>query len=309
MHSKFCSLTWTGAIEPLGSGKLRVVSTHFFKSSRPTKGDMPEQILRVSDIEHFHWSLSEADVPISFSNHQGTLSLAASVELACIGACASGAKQTQLSAIRVGNSPIWSLLRASQWPRRRNRGKLCNDGSAVVVLPRDANDPWWTDRLREILSELRANGFPARLARGLTGAVAEMADNVWLHSESGEPGLVAYQIRRRRFAFSVADVGIGVLASIRTNSRYRWLNSSMEAIQCVIQPGVSRNDGGGMGFPSLLHALAELWGNARFRSGEASLLIDRTHEDKKLDFLYLPHLPGLHVSARCSLDAPRQPHS
>jgi hypothetical protein len=131
-----------------------------------------------------------------------------------------------------------------------------------------------------------------------------MVDNIWQHAETADPGLLVYQIRRRRFAFSVADNGVGVLASLRKNPRYKWLDSSMEAIGYAIKPGVSSCGGGGMGFPSLLHALADLWGKARLRSGEASLTFDRTQEERRKDYSYLPFLPGLHVSVRCALDAP-----
>ena len=55
-----------------------------------------------------------------------------------------------------------------------------------------------------------------------------------------------------------------------------------------------------MGFPSLLHALADLWGTARIRSGEAGLVIDRTQEERKKHSAYLPWLPGVHVSVRCA---------
>jgi hypothetical protein len=81
----------------------------------------------------------------------------------------------------------------------------------------------------------------------------------------------------------------------------------MGALQRAIQPGVSgQEDGTGLGFPSLLHALAELWGTVRLRSGEAVMTIDRSSENRKKDYHYLPNLPGLHVSIRCSLDSPRQ---
>jgi hypothetical protein len=62
----------------------------------------------------------------------------------------------------------------------------------------------------------------------------------------------------------------------------RQLSSSLEAIRNAIEPGVSRyQDGNGMSFPSLLHALADLWRTARIRSGEAGLLIDRTEDQRK----------------------------
>lgn len=80
----------------------------------------------------------------------------------------------------------------------------------------------------------------------------------------------------------------------------------MEAVRAPIEPGVSRfQESGGMGFPSFLYAIADLWGTARIRSGEAALVIDRTQDERKKHSVYLPLLPGVHVSARCALDAPR----
>lgn len=189
----------------------------------------------------------------------------------------------------------------------KSPAKLQNENATVLILPSSADDSWWVKRLRELVDELSQSGFPSHLARALTGAVIEMADNVWQHSESLTPGLVAYQIRRRKFAFSIADNGIGILASLQTNPQFQNLSSSMDAIRQAIEPGVSRcADGGGMGFPSLLHALADLWGTARIRSGEAALVIDRTQHERKKDFIYLPAMPGVHVSVRCALDPPKQ---
>ena len=134
-----------------------------------------------------------------------------------------------------------------------------------------------------------------------------MVDNAWLHSETEEAALLVYQVKNRKFAFSVADIGIGVLASLRKNPRFDWLPSSMEAIQHAIRPGVSRDNSGGLGFTSMLNAMAELWGNARIRSGESALLIDKRKHPPTHDFIYLPPLPGLHVSVRCGLDPVANP--
>jgi hypothetical protein len=82
-----------------------------------------------------------------------------------------------------------------------------------------------------------------------------MVDNMWLHSETAQPGLLAYQVHRRRFAFSVVETGIGILASLKKNSIYEDLSSSMDAIRYAIQPGVTRLDSGGLGFSNLIGAL------------------------------------------------------
>jgi hypothetical protein len=257
-------------------------------------------VLGIHDVEHHHWRQSESEIPINLFERQGRLSIAAAVELACIEMDRSGDGR-----IRLPECPVWRLLKTAKWGLRRSRACIRDGSVTVLVLPKDANDFWWTQCLHELIQEMQTNGFPSHLARALTGAVAEMVDNVWIHSESVTAGLLVYQLRRRKFAFSVADLGIGVLATLRKNPQFRTLNSSREAIRLAIQPGVSQfNDGGGLGFPSLLHALADLWGTVRLRSGEAALVIDRQQDERKKNFVYLPHLHGVHVAVRCSLDPP-----
>ena len=262
------------------------------------------KILCISDIEHLHWIASEADIPVPLVADGSGLSVAAAVELACIQAHWRRSVGDHLRTISAPGCSAWSLLKRSGWPTNGSRATYRDGAITAVVLQAGANDIWWTRCLRELLGELGKNRFPVRLARALTGAVAEMVDNVWQHSEGLEPGILVYEIRPRKFAFSVADTGVGVLASLRGNLRYKWLDSSMDAIQLAIRPGVSRSDTGGTGFPSMLHAIADLWGNARFRTGESSLLIDRTTEQRRIAHSYLPDLPGLHVSVRCALTPP-----
>jgi anti-sigma regulatory factor (Ser/Thr protein kinase) len=265
---------------------------------------MSQSILGIADIEHFHWTLSEADIPFASSLDGNRLSLAAAVELAAI-----QAHQSRKSvSFALKNCPLWSLVKTSGWPgRKRPFVRRSSETVAIALPPAEPDDIWWTTCLHRLRNELSEKGFPKGLAAGLTGGVAEMVDNVWQHSESGDCGLLIYQVRPRRFAFSVVDTGIGVLASLSKNPRYDWLRSSMEAIRLAIQPGISREDGGGMGFATLLNNMAELWGNARIRSGEAALVIDRTEDIRKRREIYLPPLPGMHVSIRCALDAPRNP--
>lgn len=270
--------------------------------AKPANRSSERQTLGVTDVEHFHWSLSEADTPIAFSVKGSGLSLAGAVELATIETHLSSLNGGTQSPIRVSGCSIWLLLKASRWPIGSHRQQLRKGTHTVLVLPNDPRDAWWTQRLHNLLRELIVNGFPSSLARGLTGGVAEMVDNIWQHAGTPAPGLLVYRVCRRKFAFSVADIGVGILASLRKNPQYRWLDSSMDAIGQAMRPGVSACNGGGMGFPSLFHAIADLWGNARLRSGEASLLIDRTHEQRTIDRTYLPFLPGLHVSVRCALD-------
>jgi hypothetical protein len=52
-------------------------------------------------------------------------------------------------------------------------------------------------------------GFPHQTAAQLVGAIKEMHDNIFDHSENPTSGMVAYRATPRRFEFVVADRGIG----------------------------------------------------------------------------------------------------
>ena len=67
-----------------------------------------------------------------------------------------------------------------------------------------------------------------------------MADNAVLHSESTSGIVVGYLAVENYVACVVADLGIGVLASLRTNERYRTLATHADAIETALKPGESR---------------------------------------------------------------------
>jgi hypothetical protein len=261
-------------------------------------------ILRVTDIEYFHWSVTEADVPSEVALDARPLSLAAAVELALIESNCRAVANRAIFAI-ASNCPVYRAVKSANWPAQKAPKEIRRNGLVVLVLPGSDQNSWWIEQLKLLRNELIKNEFPEALGGALTGSVGEMVDNAWLHRETFDPPLLAYQVRRKQFAFSVADTGIGVLKSLTQSPKYNWLSSSMEAIEFAIQPGVSRLKNGGMGFPSMIKAMANLWGNARIRSGDAALIIDGTKEIRSNNFISLPELPGLHVSVRCSLDASR----
>ncbi len=152
---------------------------------------MGESVVQVRDIERFHWQVSESECPISFSSNGGGISLAAAVELALIAAPRRTDTSEPHATIRVARTSIWGLIKESRWPLRLGCANLRDGESTVLILPTTHDDPWWTQRITTLLSDLTANGFPSHLARGLTGAVIEMVDNIWLHSETPHPGLLA----------------------------------------------------------------------------------------------------------------------
>ena len=176
---------------------------------------MGKSVVQIRDIEHFHWQLSESECPLTFSSNGGGISLAAAVELSLIASHRRAHTSEPHAKIRVAKNSIWALIKESGWPLRPGCATLRDGDSTVLVLPTAHDDPWWTQRITMLLADLAANGFPSHLARGLTGAVIEMVDNIWLHSEAPHPGLRLQP-----------DGAFLLLGEIRTNVDQRLLPST-----------------------------------------------------------------------------------
>jgi len=257
-------------------------------------------------IDSFHWRL--------VSSHRGgalkspipdrELTLAAAIELLCIEQHLSKSANTP-DCLRSNQSRLWRLLKGLNWPSCPRGSGVQLGSTRLMVLPLDSRDWQWTAFLHSLQRDLKQHSFPDQLSGALTGAMGEMVDNVWEHSETCVPGLAAYEVTHRRLDFGVADLGIGILRSIRRNPNYRYLNSSMEALQKAVLRGVSRlrDQNRGYGFSRLLQAVAELWGFTRLRSSEAVLVFDRRTEKRRRLQRYLPPLPGVQIAVSCGLDA------
>lgn len=116
-----------------------------------------------------------------------------------------------------------------------------------------------------------AAGIPKKMMLRLSSPLSEMFDNIFEHSEAHQTGLAAFRSLPGSFEFVVADLGAGVLASLRRSSRYAHLKEHGEALQSALQPEVSRFDepGHGHGFDRLVEGMANMNSELRFRSGDA----------------------------------------
>lgn len=123
-----------------------------------------------------------------------------------------------------------------------------------------------------------ASGFGKRTAQGFVGAMFEIEDNIFEHSDAYSTGLVAFQGCKGAFTFVVGDTGLGVLDTLRETSRYRSLTDHGNAIRLALQDGVSRfsdtDPNRGRGFHNLFVGLASLRGQLRFVSGDHAQLIE-----------------------------------
>jgi hypothetical protein len=156
----------------------------------------------------------------------------------------------------------------------------------------------------------RQVGFTASVADGLQGALHEMAENAVIHSEAPTGILVGYQVMPEAALFTVADVGMGILASLRMHPAYQHLQVHLEAIRAALHVGVSRfgPGQGGLGFSQVFKSLAADSGLVRFRSGEGCITMDGTDLDADTtgNETFPPGLPGFQVTVCCRRGATGQ---
>jgi len=195
---------------------------------------------------------------------------------------------------------LWDILTASRWPST-NAHNTTNGGIGVLILPRQCNLLW----LREIESTLRGHmtdmGFTPKTAKALTGATSEILNNVWQHAHTPGPSLLAYHREPTRINIGVADIGIGVLQSLRMNPTYASFTTSMAALKKAMAVGVSsvQEEGRGYGFDTVLRAVADQWGAVRLRTGQAILEFRGTTDVRAATTGYGVELPGLQVVFTC----------
>jgi hypothetical protein len=149
-----------------------------------------------------------------------------------------------------------------------------------------------------------AVGFPARVAAEIVGALGELQDNVFRHSEASPTGLVAFAARPGSFEVVVSDGGVGVLKSLRSNPDYSNLGDAGAALRIAIADGESRfgrDSGCGFGMGQMFRALANHDGELRFRSDDHALEV-RGHSPSLQGLVQLRQkaaLPGLTISVLC----------
>jgi anti-sigma regulatory factor (Ser/Thr protein kinase) len=272
---------------------------------------LPSPYTQIDLIDAFHWRLVSNDgrgrLETAITDRE--LTLPEAIELLCIEkhVCTS---PNALDHFRSNRSRLWRLLNTLDWPSCPPGSAAKDGGTHLMALPLHSQNWEWTKFLQSLQRDLKQHGFPENLSGALTGAMGEMVDNVWQHSQSSLPGLAGYEVVHRHLNFAVADLGVGILQSIRKNPSYRFLNSSMEALQKAILRGVSRfrDQGRGYGFSTLLQSVAELWGFTRLRSSEAVLVFDRRTEKRRRLQKYLPPLPGVQIAVSCGLDTAGGPY-
>ncbi|MBZ9708620.1 hypothetical protein LB543_18025 [Mesorhizobium sp. ESP7-2] len=136
----------------------------------------------------------------------------------------------------------------------------------------------WTDFVLRAKRAAISAGFSDDYGGKLTAAIGEFYANVIDHSGRIDSGYVVYSASPGRFEFVVADAGIGVLNSLRSNPTYAHLVDAGTALELALDEGVSRyytEQGHGFGFRPLFVGLANISRYMRFRSDDHSRSLTR----------------------------------
>lgn len=207
----------------------------------------------------------------------------------------------------VFESPFVATIEAAL---NRNTVKGTEKNAQVGVFPLQQLD---ADGARSDLWQLWASradqaalaaGFPAQIAAEVVGALGELQDNVFRHSEAARTGLVAFAARPGTFEVVVSDSGIGVLASLRSHSDYATIEDAGMALKVAVADGESRsgrNSGCGFGMGQMFRALANHDGDLRFRSDDHAVEV-RGHSPSlqgRVQLRQKAPLPGLTISVLC----------
>lgn len=141
----------------------------------------------------------------------------------------------------------------------------------------DIEHPNWMRFRFGLQKSARAAGFSSVWANQIVGAIGELEDNIHCHSQAPTSAILAYWFLRSELEIVVLDMGIGVLASLRTSDEYRHLVDHGTAIRLATQNGTSRyggESGHGWGFHDLFAALANSRAIIRIRSGDHLLSVE-----------------------------------
>lgn len=179
---------------------------------------------------------------------------------------------------RFENSAVVRALRAAEKSALHLFGGK-SDGAAFGFMSLKALP---ADELREPVYALQLAARKAmvlkrdvdRTKARLSGAIGEMVDNVLDHSGDPSSALIGFYGDSERFEVAVGDAGVGVLASLRTNPKFSYLQDEGSAMSVAIQNGNSRYgpvQDRGYGFGTLFRALNTLDAGVRLRSGDYAL--------------------------------------
>lgn len=205
-------------------------------------------------------AISQADIPRATARHLGPL-----LELAHVAPAIGG--------VDIGRAWIVSGAMGAIAQRvNGSTGWYASDMHQGIARVREfVEDPLaWTAFIHRSRAGAANAGFTADHSAKLIAALGEIYSNVVEHSGNLSSGYVAYRATSGTFEFVVADRGIGVLHSLRSNPKYIGLSDSGTALELALKQGISRHTAGdrGFGFVPLFVGLANISRVVRFRTGD-----------------------------------------
>ena len=150
---------------------------------------------------------------------------------------------------------------------------------------------------------LRMTQWSRDVLQGFEWSINEVMDNVLNHANSPSGGFIQATTFSDRVAFTVADCGQGILASLREG--YPGLRNDTDAIGEAVKAGVTRNPdkGQGNGLAGTLRIATQSGGSFTVSSGRGILNVfhkpeDRTVNSKRLVLIPQQSIRGTIVSAQ-----------
>jgi hypothetical protein len=119
--------------------------------------------------------------------------------------------------------------------------------------------------------------------------------------------LIGYHVSDGNVSIAIADLGRGVLRSLRANPAWAKLNNSKTALMAVIEKHASRriHGGEGEGFKEVFRSLTNLNGVVELRSGEGRVkLVCAPDGSRQAQPQFTGSFSGLQIAISCSLAAP-----
>ena len=127
-----------------------------------------------------------------------------------------------------------------------------------------------------------AQGRISPALKGVSGVLAEMADNITWHASPVEGqaclGVAGFHVSGDVAAFCVADYGQGFLSSLKREHRWEGLRSEDEALHAVVHRQATSRPGEetGGGFKRLFRSLLDFNGLVILRSGNCTYRLENT---------------------------------
>lgn len=166
--------------------------------------------------------------------------------------------------------PFVGLIEAKE--KRRNWFEKANHHLGLVWIDDLlADQTKYTSLSQRARAAAEHAGFHKTQSRQIIAAMLELYSNVIEHSSSPETGYISYYGYEGVFEFSVADRGVGLLKSLRTNPKYSGLTDAGTALELALREGVSRHPDApdrGRGFRPIFVGLANISRHIRFRSDD-----------------------------------------